>query len=364
MENLSPEHLRSYCFTKHQLQPEISAREIAKDVGKDHKWVQRWWDRPSQKPLPRGNSLLPRKLSDSDVAFVKRKMKGTKASSGGDRKRKLSIREVCQDLSNERDIDVSYGTVQKCAIDLGLTYKRPRKRPRLNENFASRRFAFAKEMVGFDWSSFLNSDSSPFYLKSVFNSQNDGTWVVADDPDDFPDVVVDKYTVKTEVYVGISALGISGPVFIDSPETVRAANYVSDVLPVIAGSVSSRKRKTNDPTTTRLFKRPNQFIFQQDLASAHRSNLAQKWCKENLPKFLPKGDTPPAFVEWPVENFFSELKRRVYRLGRPTTLRILKSRVRKVCRDPELLHWLKNAFDSMPRRIQAVIDSKGWRTKY
>jgi transposase len=166
MENVSPNHLRSFVFTQHQLHPEVSARSMASEVGKDHKWVQRWWNRPDQKNLCRRNSLLPRKLSDSDVAFVKRKMKGTKSSSGGDRKRKSSIRDVLLDLSAERNVDVSYQTVQQCAKDLGLRYKRPTKRPRLNENFAGRRFDFAKKMVQFDWSTLVNTDSSPFYLRS------------------------------------------------------------------------------------------------------------------------------------------------------------------------------------------------------
>jgi hypothetical protein len=291
-------------------------------------------------------------------------MKGTRKSSGGDRKRKSSIRDVLVELSSERGVEVSYPTVQRCAKDLGLKYKRPTKRPRLNKGFAERRLAFAKKHRHFDWTTLLNTDSSPFYLKSVFNSQNDGTWVDNDDPDDFPDVIVDKYTLKTEVYVGVTSRGITGPVFIDSPETVCAANYVSRVLPGLTSGIPARKRKTNDPTTTCLFAKPTQFVFQQDLASAHRSNLAQEWCRENLPSFMPKAETPPAFVEWPVENFFNELKRRVYKLGRPTSLRILKSRVRKACRDPELLLWLKNTFDSMPRRIRAIIDAKGWQTKY
>jgi transposase len=267
MENVSPNHIRSYVFTKHQLPPNVSARQLAKEVGKTHKWVQRWWNRPSQKCLPRGNSLLPRKLADSDVAFLKKKLKETKKSSGGDRKRKRSLRKVMTDLSVERGVNVGYETVRKTAKELGLRYKRPTKRPRLDAGFAARRFKFAKEMVGFDWSTILNSDSSPFYLKSVFNSQNDGTWVDDEDPDYFPDVVVDKHTLKTEVYIGISSLGISGPVFIDSPETVPQGNYAGRVLPVLAGSVGARKCKTNDPSTTRMFKSQTKFLFQQDLAS-------------------------------------------------------------------------------------------------
>ena len=79
---------------------------------------------------------------------------------------------------------------------------------------------------------------------------------------------------------------------------------------------------------------------------------------------LAADETPPAFVEWVVEVFFGELKRRVYETGAPPTLSALKARVRKACRDPSMFDWLRNAFDSMPKRIQAVIEKKGWHTGY
>jgi transposase len=367
MENLSEDHLRSYVYSQHRVYPEYSSRKIAEDVKRDHQWVLRWWNRENSLNLDRGCGLTrnsPPKLSQSDLTFIKRNMKGTRSASGGDRKRKLSVSEVVTKLSFERGVDVCDETVRKAAHAMDLGYKRPRKKPRLKRDFAARRLKFAKEMTGFNWNSILNSDSSPFYLKSVANSQNDGTWVDSNDPDDVPELIEDKYTLKTEVYVGVCSRGITGPVFIDSPETVCAANYVHDVLPAIAASVKSRTKRTNDPTTTKLFQNPGRFLFQQDLASAHRSNLSQQWCRDNLHSFIPKQKTPPAFVEWPVENFFSELKRRVYKLGRPTTLSILKRRVRRICRDPELFEWLKSTFDSMPNRIQAIIDADGWHTRY
>ena len=80
--------------------------------------------------------------------------------------------------------------------------------------------------------------------------------------------------------------------------------------------------------------------------------------------FIPKEEAPPAFVEWVVEDFFGELKRRVYEPGAPPNLRAVKSRVRKACRDPAMFDWLRNAFESMPKRIQAVIDAKGWHTGF
>ena len=66
----------------------------------------------------------------------------------------------------------------------------------------------------------------------------------------------------------------------------------------------------------------------------------------------------------PIENFWSELKHRVYSKGRPETMRILKARVRKECRNPDWFPWLTAAFDSLPQRMQDVIDAKGGHTKW
>ena len=57
----------------------------------------------------------------------------------------------------------------------------------------------------------------------------------------------------------------------------------------------------------------------------------------------------------PIENFWSELKHRVYSKGRPETMRILKARVRKECRNPDWFPWLTAAIDSLPQRMQDVI---------
>jgi hypothetical protein len=118
-------------------------------------------------------------------------MKGTRRASEGDRKRKSLIPYAIVELKAQNKLDISYSTVQRCAKELhvGLKYKLPTTRPRFNEGY-----------VHFDWSSDQHRLKS-ILLKSVYNSQNDGTWVDSDDPDAFLEVVVDKYTVKTEVYV-------------------------------------------------------------------------------------------------------------------------------------------------------------------
>ena len=73
---------------------------------------------------------------------------------------------------------------------------------------------------------------------------------------------------------------------------------------------------------------------------------------------------PPAFVEWPVEEFFNELKSRVSKKGRAPNLRTLKMRIRQECRDPSMFEWLTATWATMDERMQDVIDASVGHTQY
>jgi hypothetical protein len=162
------------------------------------------------------------------------------------------------------------------------------------------------------------------------------------------------------VYASISALGIAGPVFIEG--RVNAKVYVEKVLPVIAFEIKNRMERTDDPTTTRMVPNTRTFIFQQDLASSHTSGLTQTHLQQFLPNFLPKESTPPAFVEWPIECFWNQIKTIVYS-KKSKNMKELKLRIRKAFRDFDV-NWLKNTWESMPKRMDAIIQAKGGHTKY
>ena len=120
----SEEDLRVTARTLKYLDPGLTARELGNTLNKDHKWVLRWWKREDKENSPRGlgasKTLTPTKLS-----FIKRRVCGTQKARGGVRKRKLSVREVTDQLREERDVDVCRETV-RLAIkdDLGLKYRK------------------------------------------------------------------------------------------------------------------------------------------------------------------------------------------------------------------------------------------------
>lgn len=75
-------------------------------------------------------------------------------------------------------------------------------------------------------------------------------------------------------------------------------------------------------------------------------------------------NTPPKLFEWPVEQFFNELKRRVYARGMPSGLAQLKRWIRIECKKEHWFAWLTAAFASMPQRMVDICEAEGWYTSH
>ncbi len=109
------------------------------------------------------------------------------------------------------------------------------------------------------------------------------------------------------------------------------------------------------PSADQLFKDAD-FIFQQDLASAHTAKSTKSWLNEHGVGVL---DWPANSPDLNIENLWSI----VMRNKRPKNADELKATVKETwaSRPPQQCHKL---ITSMPRRIEAVIKAKGAPTKY
>ena len=103
------------------------------------------------------------------------------------------------------------------------------------------------------------------------------------------------------------------------------------------------------------------FTFQQDGAPCHTAHLCKKWfAAKNVAVSDWPGNSPDLN---PIENLWSRLKRAVAQ-RRPSKKQQLIEAI--------LASWfhiitasdLQNLVESMPRRCQAVIDAKGYPTRY
>jgi len=115
-------------------------------------------------------------------------------------------------------------------------------------------------------------------------------------------------------------------------------------------------------------------IFQQDNASSHTSKKTKEWLANSV------REHGFVIMEWPanspdmnpIENLWAHLKLELHRRwpdtatirGSPATIKaVLKRRLMEIW-------WnigdgvLKDLIDSMTHRVRALLDARGWYTKY
>lgn len=111
-------------------------------------------------------------------------------------------------------------------------------------------------------------------------------------------------------------------------------------------------------------------IFQQDNAPTHTAHIIQNFLEQQ--EFVVMKFPPNSPDMNPIEHMWAVLKKELYRRfpdtpdlrGGPEAVRYaLAERLAIVWADigPDTMNAL---IDSMPRRVQALIDAKGWYTKY
>ncbi len=146
------------------------------------------------------------------------------------------------------------------------------------------------------------------------------------------------------IWAAMSSVGVGPLCFLKS--TVNAAIY-QDIL-----------EHFMLPSADKLY--GDSFIFQQDLALAHTAKVTKSWFNDH-------GVT---VLDWPansldlnsIENLWGIVKRKM-RDTRLNNADDLKTAIKATWASstPEQCHRL---IDSMPRRIDAVIQAKGGPTKY
>jgi transposase len=155
-----------------------------------------------------------------------------------------------------------------------------------------------------------------------------------------------KNPPKVMIWGSIAASGRGGLFMLPANTTMKSQNYLEllqDKLPQWMAL-----RHTN--------------VFQQDGAPCHTAKIVMRWFDSQAFSVLSPwpGSSPDLN---PIENAWVLLKKKVAKRN-PTSMENLKEVIREVWVLEMSQEYCRTLIDSMPKRIQAVITSRGGYTKY
>lgn len=172
--------------------------------------------------------------------------------------------------------------------DLRLRPYKKRKAQGLSLKQMEKRHDRSKELLSWharqNLDKIIFSDEKLFSVEESYNSQNVRVYASSfeDIPEELRTVQRFQNEKKVMIWCGVSKKGKLPLVFIEPGTKIDAKYYKENVL-----------EKVLKPEAEKLYGKDD-WVFQQDSAPAHKSKLAQNWCRDNLPDFIPTTLWPPS----------------------------------------------------------------------
>lgn len=229
----------------------------------------------------------------------------------------------------------------------GLYGRKPAKKPFLKKQHVIARLEFAREHINKtvdDWKKYLFSDESKFNLIS-----NDGRGYVRRPVNERFNK---RYTIGTVKFGGgnikvwscFSWFGV-GPLYqvVGNMDQLQYREILQNqMLPYAAEFM------------------PNNWVFQHDNDPKHTARSVKNWLRENNIQVLKWPAQSPDLN--PIEHLWNEVEKRLkgQKYSRPDDLFRAVNNIWNSL--PQNL--IQTLIESMPRRCRAVIDAKGFATKY
>lgn len=261
---------------------------------------------------------------------------------------KISSSTLAGDVAEECGITVTPRTIRNYLKKDGFNSRSPRRKFFVSKVNKQKRIEFATANVDKPleyWNNWIFTDESKFNICG-----NDGKCRVWRKPNTELEPKNMIGTVKhgggnVMVWGCMSANGVGNLHFVDG--IMDQYQYI-DIL------------KANLRESAEKMGLGSDFIFQQDNDPKHNATNTKLWLLYNTPKYV---KTPPQSPDLnPIEHLWEELERRIRKrpIRNAAQLKIALEEEWN-CIQPTVT---KNLVESMPRRLRAVIKSKGYPTKY
>ena len=327
---------------RHLLSSGHSTRQIAQKLNLSHTTIIRHADDKDRRDYEKKAAGRPRKLSERETRWLVRNFE-------------LGIFKTTTDAIDqfwrETGISVCKTTIARILHRCGIkSYAMPKK-PRLTKNHKLRRLQFTRLMKRFPeeaWKVVVFTDESRI---SVFGPDgNKRSWRRSSK------ILLDRHVIQTVKFGGKSVMvwgaitydGVGELKFIDMK---MDSNVYIDILR--SGYFSTLEMHGFDVDSS---------ILQQDNDPKHLSKETKMWLLEQRIKVLNWPSCSPDLNI--IENVWYYLKARVHRVtDKPRTIDDLKVLIKQEWQNIPL-SYIRNLYDSIQRRLDEVIRSKGGYTSY
>lgn len=241
-------------------------------------------------------------------------------------------------------VNVSVRTVQRRLKTMCRSVI-PRRVPKLTQTMKNKRLSFAKKHIQWSiekWRRVCFSDESLFECKGAQRSR---VWHIKGSP------VPIRQTVKHPTKVMVWGMFCSkGPGKLYVVEGNMNATQYMKVL------------ETRAIPQIQEWYSNGEAIYMHDGAPCHKAKVITEYLRSKEITTLDWPGNSPDLN--PIENLWGVIKKRICSQTTNTKQELISSIIRHWHRDATLLQTLTNLIESMPRRLQAVIDAKGGHTKF
>jgi transposase len=281
----------------------------------------------------------PKKTSERIDRIIVRKVKANRKETAG---------KIAAAMEEEFNVKVCPQTVRNRIRETGLKGRIARKKTFISLKNKKARVKFGKEHISKDlsfWKTILFSDESKFNLHG-----SDGKGYVWRKVGEELNPKCMKGTVKhgggnVKVWGCFSYDGVGELVFIDGIMTSLVYRNILE--------------ENLQKSAKKLFKR-KKWIYQQDNDPKHTSHVMRNYFAEKKISLLEWPSQSPDLN--PIEHLWDAMEKATSN-RRCSNVQELKMLLLEAWNNlaPQVLHKL---VESMPRRCEAVLKSKGWPTKY